>query len=856
MSSKTLLFVDDHHVLYRTGTKRKLHPPQRHIANPVIAGREKPWEEDLAYNSVCRHPETGRYQMWYQAFAGVGARDRTHRCTVCYAESGDGVEWTRPNLGLYSFNGIPDTNIVLIGNGGHSDRYGASVLVDQVEPDPARRYKMLYFDFAIDVRAGGREYPGLCAAFSPDGIHWTKHPEAPLLRISYGNVGDIVPYREEEDGWCLPLTMSDAVDVIRDERLGCYAAYGKMWIDGPDSGMHWKHAMGRTLSKDFVEWLKPELLLTPDDAEPDYVEFHTTPVFHYNDCYFCGLQILNRGEDGGCIDIELAISRDSEHWKRPFRRPYFLPRGEPGRFDSGSIFTNSTPIVLEDEIRFYYGGYQHGATGPAVQQSSGIGMCSIPRDRFAGIKPTGNQGQITLRPQDLAGSQELTLNTDASRGEVRVQVLDDCGFAVRGFRPEDAMPITGDSQQHPVRWKNARITQLPPGSYLVRFHLHDSEVFALTLNDGLDDAMAAAGNGRIVAMTNAQASSTRNEAPTYRAGIVGLGFIGAGDQVSGNALGQQVANLDGTHAEALGRNPRIELVAGSSRDGGRRERFHERTGAATYADWREMLERERLDIVSVATYSPQHAEITIACAQAGVRAIYCEKPIATTVADGAAMVEACEAAGTLLVINHNRRFNPHYHSLAAFLAEGGLGELTSGSMRWGSGRLGNVGTHIIDATLLVLGRKPQAVSATLDLSPKPDCRGAEFNDPGGFGWIRFEGGLMVSVDAANHATKAPQIAINGTLGRAFTGNRDSTVEFLDGRQRQWADPESAVTSMDRAVGGIAAHLDGGAPFPHHPSDAVDVLETIVAFHISHARNGAWVELPLSEADRHFELGTA
>ena len=118
---------------------------------------------------------------------------------------------------------------------------------------------------------------------------------------------------------------------------------------------------------------------------------------------------------------------------------------------------------------------------------------------------------------------------------------------------------------------------------------------------------------------------------TYRAGIVGLGFIGAADQVSGDALGQKVEDLDGTHLDALVHHPRVELVAGSSRDQGRRERFVKRTDARVYHDWKEMLEREALDIVSVATYAPAHAEISISCAAHGVRAIYCEKPIATRV---------------------------------------------------------------------------------------------------------------------------------------------------------------------------------------------------------------------------------
>lgn len=85
---------------------------------------------------------------------------------------------------------------------------------------------------------------------------------------------------------------------------------------------------------------------------------------------------------------------------------------------------------------------------------------------------------------------------------------------------------------------------------------------------------------------------------TYRAGIIGLGFIGGADQVSGDALGQNVVDLDGTHFASLSNHPRVDLVAGSSRDAGRRERFAQRAGATTYADWNEMLAQEALDIVT------------------------------------------------------------------------------------------------------------------------------------------------------------------------------------------------------------------------------------------------------------------
>ena len=151
--------------------------------------------------------------------------------------------------------------------------------------------------------------------------------------------------------------MSDAVDAMWDPVRKVYAIYGKMWIDGPDGGMFWKHAMGRIESTDFVNWSDPELVLAPDDHDPSHVEFHTSPVFYHAGRYFALKQNLDRGTGGGTINIELAVSVDGRNWSRPFQNDYVLPRGDGDAFDGGSIFTNATPVVLDDEIRFYYGAY-------------------------------------------------------------------------------------------------------------------------------------------------------------------------------------------------------------------------------------------------------------------------------------------------------------------------------------------------------------------------------------------------------------------------------------------------------------------------------------------------------------------
>jgi len=125
---RTVLLVDDHLVHSRPGTRRVLHQPVRHQHNPVIA-ETKPWEAAIGYCSVYRNPESGRYQ----AYAADRAKDPSRRVVVAYAESDDGQQWVKPELGLFAFEDVRNTNIVLVGNGGRSVNYGATVIVDPRE---------------------------------------------------------------------------------------------------------------------------------------------------------------------------------------------------------------------------------------------------------------------------------------------------------------------------------------------------------------------------------------------------------------------------------------------------------------------------------------------------------------------------------------------------------------------------------------------------------------------------------------------------------------------------------------------------------------------------------------------------
>jgi len=342
--------------------------------------------------------------------------------------------------------------------------------------------------------------------------------------------------------------------------------------------------------------------------------------------------------------------------------------------------------------------------------------------------------------------------------------------------------------------------------------------------------------------------------PTLNAAIIGLGFIGAGDQVSGDALGQQVSNLDGTHAAALAAHPRVKLVAGSSRDEGRRRRFAAaHPGVKTYAEWKDLLKSEKFDIVGVATHSPYHAEITVACAEAGVRAVLCEKPIATKLSDADRAIRACREHKTILAINHNRRWNPLWRAVRDEMRNGIIGDVYHAMVQWPTGRLGNVGTHMFDALRMLLGADATHVSSTLDPDVVPDCRGPQYRDPGGWGIVTFASGVRAFIEAPQTAKLPMVMRVVGSLGQIRIQRNEAIVELWEGGTSVIAPPRNGRTSMHIAVEDIVKCMtDGGAP-ASTGEDGLAALEIIIGFHVSDRLKGQRVALPIAGADRNLEV---
>ena len=212
---------------------------------------------------------------------------------------------------------------------------------------------------------------------------------------------------------------------------------------------------------------------------------------------------------------------------------------------------------------------------------------------------------------------------------------------------------------------------------------------------------------------------------TYKAAVIGLGVMGN----IADGLGGRHPEMyqPCCHADVYEFHSRTELVAGSTRAPERQALFREkRFGKPVYSDYREMLEEEKPDIVSIATPATSHAEITIEVAKFGAKGIYCEKAMATSLAECDRMIEICEQTDTVLMINHQRRWDNRYIELRRLVELGNIGNLQLIQISIGGSRLCRSGTHMFDLALMFAN--DEVISGCGWLGDPDNC------DPGGVGF--------------------------------------------------------------------------------------------------------------------------
>ncbi|MBL9216021.1 MAG: hypothetical protein JNG83_11140 [Opitutaceae bacterium] len=435
-----LLFVDDGGVASRRDLVRRQHPARSHPKPIVVADR--PWEGDRVYvfGTILHNPAKQLFEMWYVGVPGAGEiLAHTQKVYVegfreggatplLYATSRNGVDWDKPSLGLYAFNGSKDNNIVF-------DLDSATIIVDKFERDPSRRYKMVAYST--------NKY---WSAVSPDGLHWRNDPATPIL----------------DDG--------DTVTMAQNPVTGEFLVYHKKPQPGSDYD---RRVVWLSRSMDFRNWTQPELVLVPDKIDDTWVtrpgertEFYNMSVFPHAGG-FLGLPTIfrveyegARGSTGpgqsrwaGPIDVEIASSLDGRQWQRAWPRMNIIPQGDPGTFNGGAILGLATaPVHYGRETWVYYTVLTTNHGGAMPPKRIAIARAEWRRDGYVSLDAGPEGGRLETVPLRFA-RPELILNADARLGQVRAAVLEADGRPIAGLGFAESEPLREDTIKGAMRWR-------------------------------------------------------------------------------------------------------------------------------------------------------------------------------------------------------------------------------------------------------------------------------------------------------------------------------------------------------------------------------------------------------------------
>jgi hypothetical protein len=445
IGSSRQLFLNDSLFANQDGLKLTLHPP---VLRETAVKCDRPWEKKMLHFS-CVIPEGNRFRMWYGVYDG----DLTKNAATdvnwwCYAESNDGINWEKPNLGLVTWQGSRDNNIIFPTEG--IKGANASVLLDHKAPAD-ERYKMI---------TRSRQIHGYVSA---DGLRWRPVQPDPLISDGPVDSFNVLLWDDERQRYVIYLRGTDK--------------------SVPGSFKGGRRAIRRSESADFHNWSKPEFVVTADANDPTSLNFYTNAAVKYDRAphtylMFPMIYYPERSYPGtplpGLSDIQFAASRDGINWERRFRQPFIKPGlDERNWVDRNPIMGLGMIETGPGEISMYYSDLYRS---PETRLRRG----TLRTDGFVSVEgPYSGWGEFTTKALTFAGKRlEMNYSTSGG-GALMVELQDESGKAQPGFTLEDCPEIYGDKIAGVVRWKRGDdVGSLAGKPGRLRVRLRDAHLYA------------------------------------------------------------------------------------------------------------------------------------------------------------------------------------------------------------------------------------------------------------------------------------------------------------------------------------------------------------------------------------------
>jgi len=420
------LFVDDFLIDKLTGTAaRRLHKP---TPREVVFTFDRPWEGNTcAYFTIFCDGDV--FRMYYRG-AQHDAMKPAHAEVACYAESKDGIHWTRPTLGLHDFKGSKDNNIVWTGPGSHN-----FTPFKDANPKATAdaRYKAL---------AGGKG--GLLALKSVDGIHWSLLSPKPV--ITKGNFDS------------QNLAFWDSV-------LGKYRDFHRTTKGVRD--------ITTCVSDDFVNWSEPVFLQYPG-APTEHL--YTNAIRPYDRAPHILLGFPARFKPATQqVEPQFMSSRDGLtflRWPEPII-PITAPKDRDGNRSNYMAWGMVELPGKNGELSVYATEAYYGA------QPGRLRRFSYRVDGFVSVHASSEGGELLSKPLIFKGDKLILNFATAPKGSVAVELEDSAGKAIPGFSLKDCQILRGDAVTQSVTWKGGSLAKIAGTPVRVRFVLRDADVYSV-----------------------------------------------------------------------------------------------------------------------------------------------------------------------------------------------------------------------------------------------------------------------------------------------------------------------------------------------------------------------------------------
>ena len=447
------LFVDDYLIDRLDRVELRLQKP---VPRNVAIEHDAPWEGNSSgYHTVFQ--DGNLFRMYYR---GSHFHDGAYKPVVCYAESRDGIEWYRPELGVVSYMGSTRNNIVWDGSGSMN----FTPFRDR-NPDcrKGEEYKALGSPYA-----NNHEGQALLGLKSSDGVHWSLISDKPVMDHTMGvNVFD----SQNTTFW--------------DRQRGCYVGFYRDSIY-PD-GVRYRQIM-TTTSKDYRRWTKGQLL-DYGEARLDHLYTNAvTPYYRAPHIYvgFPKRLMQDRSVVGnmaiGLSDGVFMSSRDGLHFKR-WDEAFVRPGLQRERWETRNNMTawgiletkNHLPTAPKELSIFTSEAYYSNGV-------AGLRRFTLRMDGFVSANAPLRGGELITRPFTFASpAKALSLNVSTSAaGSARVEIQDADGKALKGYSLSDCDEIFGDYLDHTVTWNGAGDVSALIGKPLrLRFALSDADLYSL-----------------------------------------------------------------------------------------------------------------------------------------------------------------------------------------------------------------------------------------------------------------------------------------------------------------------------------------------------------------------------------------